>query len=97
MNACGLSIPRPRWRPNGDGVRSVQPFAEMRGDEFVVLPLRVSQANPIDLFQLTGREVFCGIETPAAGHQPLATENFVKTGDASRKRMLNIDRLRWRR
>ena len=58
----------------------------MLGNERIVGEMGISTADAIDLFGLAGREIFVRIETPAAGKQTLAREDFIDAGDAAMRR-----------
>ncbi len=45
---------------------SFQPLVQVVADKVIVCQLRVTGAHPVDLFQLSGRKVFRGVQTPAA-------------------------------
>src|SRR2546421_541673 len=64
----------------------------MAADEVVVgqAQLRVAGRDSINLFQLSGGEVFGGIETPAAAKKALPPQNLVQARDAARKAVANI-------
>src|SRR5687767_5572633 len=66
----------------------------MSGDEVVVPPIPVREADAVDFFKLTGRQILVWIETPASGEQPLAVQNLVQPCDASGKPVAGIEECR---
>src|SRR5262245_4539345 len=71
---------------------SSHPDVEILAHELVVGEMRVSAADPLDLFELPRREVLVRIETPSAFEQSLPPKDFMKPGDASVKVVRGIEK-----
>ncbi len=55
----------------------------MLGHKGVVVQVRVGGIDAVDLIHLPRREIVIGIQAPATGHQALAPQHLVDTGDAA--------------
>src|ERR1035438_4959341 len=55
----------------------------MRGDEAIVVQVRVGGINAVNLFTLARAETFTGVKTPDAFKQSLTPQHLVQTGDAT--------------
>src|SRR5664279_2629371 len=55
-----------------------QPAVQILPHEFVVRQFRIAGAHPVDLLQLSGREVLRGVEAPAPRQQALPPQNLVE-------------------
>ena len=52
----------------------------------------IACTHSIDLFKLTGREIFVRIETPTPGKQPLPAQNLVYPRDATGKPVARVEK-----
>ena len=57
----------------------------------IVVEMRISLINSINLARLAGAEPFVFIETPDALQQTLATQHFVNAGDAAVKMIGRVE------
>src|ERR1017187_6745697 len=55
----------------------------MRGDEVIVVQVRVGGINAVNLLTLARAETFTGVKTPDTFKQPLPPQHLVQTGDAT--------------
>lgn len=63
----------------------MQPLREVLSHEIAVEPIGISPHHAIDFFGLAGAEGLARVETPDAGQQSLASQDFVNAGNAAGK------------
>jgi hypothetical protein len=56
--------------------------------------MRILRQHAIDLAHLPRAQILMRIEAPAAGEQPLASQDFVNPGDAARELVSRIEERR---
>ena len=66
----------------------------MRGDELVVMQMRIGVMDTCDLLRLPRRQCLFWIQAPVAWQKPLPPKDFMQTWNTPRKLMLRIENRR---
>jgi hypothetical protein len=81
--AIHSAIPRYKALPIEMDARLAQPGVEVFGDEAGVGEVGIGVGDAVEFGGLSGAELFGGVETPDAGEEALAVEDFMDAGDAA--------------
>ena len=73
---------------------SFHPFRQMRGDEGVVMQMRIGVVNTRDFLRLARRQRLIRIQTPCSRQKSLPPKDFMQAWNASCKLMLRIENRR---
>ena len=66
----------------------------MRGDEGVVVQMRIGVMDARDFLRLTGRQCLIRIKTPCSRQKSLTSKDFMKAWNTACKTMLRIENRR---
>ena len=71
---------------------STEPRISMLAYKGIVIEMRIGLVDAVDLFPLSGRQIFVGVETPCALEQALSPQNFMNSRNTPSELMGGVEK-----